>query len=50
MLLLFASIIIFSACSRGSCPAYMNGEVTGAEGSRDNKKQELFPKEMKKHN
>lgn len=31
-----------------TCPAYMKGSVTGTGGSNSKKKQELFPKKMKR--
>ncbi|HAP01086.1 MAG TPA: hypothetical protein DCQ93_04085 [Bacteroidetes bacterium] len=44
----FLSAGMFSSCGRkGTCPAYMNGAVTGTHGSSDHGKP-LFPKNMKK--
>ncbi|HUM45587.1 MAG TPA: hypothetical protein PLD84_01590 [Chitinophagales bacterium] len=47
---LLAAIIIlllFTACNRSVCPAYMDGGATGTSGAKG-KKQELFPSTMKK--
>ncbi|MBK9731803.1 MAG: hypothetical protein IPO83_11055 [Chitinophagaceae bacterium] len=47
ILFALAIYILLSACNRAECPAYMNGEATGASGAKG-KKQELFPPGMKK--
>jgi len=47
-LLLLLVLFVLASCGRKTtCPAYMNGAVTGTEGSRE-KPHDLFPKEMKK--
>jgi hypothetical protein len=41
-------VFLFSSCGKKTtCPAYMNGSVTGTEGSRE-KPHDLFPKDMTK--
>ncbi|MBU6204167.1 MAG: hypothetical protein KJS45_02155 [Bacteroidetes bacterium] len=51
LLLIFCFNILFSSCffkRKTTCPAYMKGSVTGTGGSNSKKKQELFPKKMKR--
>jgi hypothetical protein len=47
LFLLIAAILLF-ACHRKTCPAFMNGKVTGAEGSKE-KTRKLFPKDMQQY-
>lgn len=42
-----ALIMLFAACNRSVCPAYMDGAATGTSGSKG-KKQELFPPVIQK--
>src|SRR5438093_1350560 len=45
-LLLACLLALFASCNKSTCPAYMNGSVTGTEGSRE-KSQHLFGKPSK---
>lgn len=51
-ILLLSLSILCSGCfifkRKTTCPAYMKGSVTGTSGSKSKKKQELFPKKMKR--
>jgi hypothetical protein len=46
-IILLAIAVTLTSCNRSTCPAYMNGAVTGVEGSRE-KPHPLFPEKMKK--
>jgi hypothetical protein len=41
--------LVFQACHRETCPAYQSGSVTGIEGTKSKKTQELLPKKMRKN-
>ncbi|MEO5675380.1 MAG: hypothetical protein ABIQ74_12105 [Chitinophagales bacterium] len=47
LLILLCALCVMASCNRGTCPAYMDGAVTGTEGSRGKAKQ-LFPESMVK--
>lgn len=43
-------LLLAAACHRQTCPAYMNGAITGTEGSTQReKRQELFPEKINEH-
>ncbi|MCS6992128.1 MAG: hypothetical protein NZL95_09765 [Chitinophagales bacterium] len=50
---LFAWVLLcmlLAACARQTCPAYMNGAITGTEGSSPREKRhELFPEKINEH-
>ena len=47
VLAIIAIALLFAACSKSVCPAYMDGGSTGTSGT-GGKKQDLFPPAMKK--
>ncbi|MCS6917012.1 MAG: hypothetical protein RMK52_02130 [Chitinophagales bacterium] len=50
MLLLLVLVLVLLSCHRQTCPAYMNGAITGTEGStKREKRQELFPEKINEH-
>jgi hypothetical protein len=51
LIIVLCCSVLCSSCftkRKITCPAYMKGSVTGTGGSNSKKKQELFPKKMKR--